>query len=51
MQPAAQPLWAAALLALAEGRIGVLPRIPSLRPESAYEMDAPRGMVPWLLPA
>lgn len=36
-----EPLWAAAERAYAEGRIGPLPRMPSVRPESDYEMNLP----------
>jgi transcriptional regulator with XRE-family HTH domain len=35
----AEPLWAAAARALAEGRLSVPPRGQTVRPESTYEMD------------
>ncbi len=39
-----EPLWAAAERARAEGRIGPLPRMPAVRPESDYEMNPPEVM-------
>jgi hypothetical protein len=41
----AEPLWAAAAQAAAEGRIGPPPRKPAVRPESAYEMEPPSAAV------
>ncbi len=35
----AEPVWAAAALAAAEGRLGVPPRGHTVRPESTYEMN------------
>ena len=34
-----KPLWGAAARAFAEGRLEPLPRMPTVRPESDYEMD------------
>ena len=41
-----EPLRAAAERAYAEGRIGPLPRMPSVRPESDYEMNLPEMPAP-----
>jgi hypothetical protein len=37
--PRSEPIWAAAARAFAEGRLKPLPRMPTVRPESDYEMD------------
>lgn len=36
-----EPLWAAAARAAADGRLGPWPRLPTVRPESDYEMHMP----------
>ena len=38
-QERVEPIWAAAARALAEGRLGPPPRMPTVRPDSDYETD------------
>lgn len=44
---AKEPLWAKAARAYADGRLQLLPRMPTVRPETDYEMKFPdREAVP-----